>query len=539
MVRAIFLSLFLIVTFVTFNSHVSYSANFSYDIDWFYLEDGEFDTFYDEFDDGAEPPSGPSGPSTYNTVAPFSSNRESGEVLNLNGNDAEPLSEDERDIGAILNDSTYFFVPGSGGSVEGKFSFTNGFETNSGFDIAILTMGTDTASMGTDTASFEGVWVNVEKSPSGRVIADFDAVLVGTDTSVMETDISRADITDSLNGITDLILTMEISAANVVTASLDFDSDGTFDLTMPGSYTLTFLPGKNYTGAFEAWKGNCLKCDLTVNPDGSVDLFVKNDCGEAVATEVKMWAELSGNVIPIINVGSDGSIVLPGGFQTTARIIQPTTLPDNLILGLRFLDPVTGEEQCLSKVETVFSENFNDGVADNYVDDGTGRWSVNSSGPISYAMTGNGAGNEAVSYYNQNFTDFAYSAYINKVSGAVFNVMGISFRGTDMFTFGKKNGYDFQISTSGNYRLVNVRPSSERVLIPWTSSPAINTGFNVWNNLKVVVQGTKIRLFINDTFVNSYFDNTHTSGKPYLHAFDGSGSTNVRFENVTLTRILK
>jgi len=60
---------------------------------------------------------------------------------------------------------------------------------------------------------------------------------------------------------------LDISTANKVTASVDFESDGTFDKTMEGSHDLTFATGSIYTGYFGAWK-NSLSGSVCETPSG-------------------------------------------------------------------------------------------------------------------------------------------------------------------------------------------------------------------------------------------------------------------------------
>lgn len=220
-----------------FYSTVSYG--FSYDIDSYTQVGGASgaSTFLDDFGDGAEPPSGPSGPSTYHSLSSFSSNAESLGFLNLNSNDASPAPEPV--IGASLADSTYFIHSGSGGSLEGKFRFTNGFETNTGFIITIH----DTPLSELESSS---LWI--QENASGSIVAFFDSWVVDPGTII-----SQTDITGLLGTSTDITLRLDVSTADVVTASLDIGSDGSFDVIMPGSYTLTIPGGTKYTGAFVAF----------------------------------------------------------------------------------------------------------------------------------------------------------------------------------------------------------------------------------------------------------------------------------------------
>ena len=214
---------------------------FSYDIDRLTQVGGASgsETFIDKFDDDIEPPSGPSGPSTYFST-PLSANAEGGGFLNLNSNDAIIGDDPSKDIVTSLTDNTYFFNSGSGGRLEGKFRFINGFETNSGFIITIHD---------TPLSSLESTSLIIKKESSGHIVAFFDNWLSDTDTAI----ISQIDITDLLGTSTDITLRLDISTANVVTASLDIGSDGSFDVVMPGSYTLTFPGGTKHTGSFQAF----------------------------------------------------------------------------------------------------------------------------------------------------------------------------------------------------------------------------------------------------------------------------------------------
>ena len=228
-----------IFSFMVFYNTVSYG--FSFDVDKFTVKSGT-SKFVDEFDDGIAPPSGPSGPSTYGVLVPFSANAESGGVLNWNSNDAV-ISDGEIANGLSLIDNTYNFIAGSGGFAEVKLSFPGGFTTNSFFDLEISSPPSDE----------EAVEIHVEKDTSGTISAFFS---YGLDDGINEVDIdiSEIDITSLLGTTTDLTMRLDISIANLVTASLDIGSDGSFDVLMPGSQTLTFLHAPPYMAELGAGK---------------------------------------------------------------------------------------------------------------------------------------------------------------------------------------------------------------------------------------------------------------------------------------------
>jgi len=126
--------------FIIMGLHNPMSYGFSYDIDRYTQVGGVTggSTFVDEFNDGDEPPDGPSGASTYamEAGATFSSNRESGGLLELNSNDFA-VDPDDFWINTELDDSTYYFSDGAGGSITGRFEVNDGFAPNTYFGIGM------------------------------------------------------------------------------------------------------------------------------------------------------------------------------------------------------------------------------------------------------------------------------------------------------------------------------------------------------------------------------------------------------------------
>ncbi|MBT7590050.1 MAG: PQQ-binding-like beta-propeller repeat protein, partial [Candidatus Scalindua sp.] len=219
-------------------------VNFSYTIDRF-AQSSASSTFTDEFNDGDVAPGGPSGPSTYIVTIPFSSGAESGNLLNLNSNDAGTYTGVDDDfIGAALWDPGYDFDSGLGGSVEGKFRFTGEITKNTGFKVSISTY-----DYNGKPDFIEDVSLSIKQVSDKMTYAYFESSLNGE-----EAEISKFDVTDSLIGITDLTLRLDINSANRVASSLDFGSNGILDKTMDGSHDLTFAAGSIYTGYFGAWK---------------------------------------------------------------------------------------------------------------------------------------------------------------------------------------------------------------------------------------------------------------------------------------------
>ncbi|KHE91419.1 MAG: hypothetical protein K8F52_18175 [Candidatus Scalindua rubra] len=331
--KSLFLSLCFIFTILVAYSPESY-GDFSFDIDSFTVDSGA-STIVDEFDDDIEPPSGPSGPATYSVFATFSTDAESGGVLNMNSNDVFTIGN-ERFIDIWLQD---IISPGIGGRIEGKFSFSNGITPNAAFRIEII------------SPIANGVSLFIEKSPSGIIYASVNSE--GNGLGVTE---SQTDITSSLSGITNITLRLDVSNANIVTASLDYGSDTIFDVTLPGTGTLF--------GAADYWAGfgaeeDALQCGIemsqaiyTAGDTVTAQAFRIANLGlDPISVEWKVWLGTPfTSPIPIVNIGADGTFVLPAGFDLDfgpLPLFPAAILPlGTYELSTRVLDPVTGELLC-------------------------------------------------------------------------------------------------------------------------------------------------------------------------------------------------
>jgi len=179
----------------------------------------------------------------------------------------------------------------------------------------------------------------------------------------------------------------------------------------------------------------------------------------------------------------------------------------------------------------VFFEDFEDGVADNWVDDGSGAWSVAAG---VYNMIGISTGDVRYSYYDEVFDDFTYEVDVRRTQGSLLHAQGMIFRWGDT----GENGYVFHMGGNGRYLILKVINGSYTFLIPeWTDSDAIKTGYDVWNTLKVVGSGTTMEFYINNTLVESLLDSEFSSGRVGVKALDGGGTPYniMHFDNARLT----
>jgi len=100
-----------------------------------------------------------------------------------------------------------------------------------------------------------------------------------------------------------------------------------------------------------------------------------------------------------------------------------------------------------------------------------------------------------------------------------------------------KNFYVFHIGANGKYFIFKRVDGATIKLIPrWIFSNAIRQGFNAWNTLKVVCQGSTLEFYINGTQVESLVDSEFSTGKVGVRAVENTSVQNImHFDNARLT----
>jgi outer membrane protein assembly factor BamB len=204
-----------------------------------------------------------------------------------------------------------------------------------------------------------------------------------------------------------------------------------------------------------------------------------------------------------------------------------------------------------SAVET--DEDFDDGEAQGWVDDGSDTWSVAFVGAAQdshsarnrvaspaangiYQMTGVQADMRRYAYYDEDCGNSVFQADVRKTAGDTSEgayPYGLRVRadGTG------ENYYWFIIARIGYYRIGKRVDGDATVLVDWTTTPALNKGYNEWNTLKVVAQGSTLHFYANDTHLETIEDASLSHGQMGLYAYDEESSVEpdqVQFDNVHL-----
>lgn len=175
-----------------------------------------------------------------------------------------------------------------------------------------------------------------------------------------------------------------------------------------------------------------------------------------------------------------------------------------------------------------FTEDFDDGVADYFVERHPAAWHVESN---VYKFNGDGSNEQSTSNYDLgNFSDFTFTAKGNRET---YNSRwGISFRGTIPF----RKYYLIYIEPWGTGRWSmwfydNGAWTTEK---SWTTNSAINTGANQWNKVKVVAKGEDFSIYINDVFMDTVtISGVRSTGRVGLTTWHGYNF--VKFDDVSLS----
>ena len=178
-------------------------------------------------------------------------------------------------------------------------------------------------------------------------------------------------------------------------------------------------------------------------------------------------------------------------------------------------------------------EDFNDGLAQGWVDDGSGYWSVTGG---AYVMAGNRGNAKRFTLYDGTFCDVRFQADIRKTAGdqaGTNYTYGLHVRGDE----GDSSYYSIVIATDGRYMIGKRVDGAFTTLVDWTLSHALRPGKNQWNTLAVEAEGTLLKFFANSTLLANIVDDSLACGKVGLYAYDAASSDvpdRVEFDNVLI-----
>jgi hypothetical protein len=129
------------------------------------------------------------------------------------------------------------------------------------------------------------------------------------------------------------------------------------------------------------------------------------------------------------------------------------------------------------------------------------------------------------------FQDFTLEVDGRKVSGSDNNDYGVLFRYVD-----RQNFYRFMVSGTGKYSLDQQLKGQWNTIKAWTTHTAVKKG-DATNHLKVIAQGSTIKLYVNDELVDTITDDSiPQAGQVAVNggSYD-EADVHVAFDNVRVT----
>ncbi len=173
-----------------------------------------------------------------------------------------------------------------------------------------------------------------------------------------------------------------------------------------------------------------------------------------------------------------------------------------------------------------YLENFDDGLAQEWVDQVDSHWDVISG---EYRAQSSSNGWMLATYEGEEWSNVTAQVSCRRI-GAANTASSLCLRYT-RHESGAESAYVFDIAESGSYGVWKTVEDSFTELQAWTASSAIQTGTNV---LMATASGSSLQFCINGTLVWSGTDTSLSSGQIGLAGYSDDTYTSTHyFDNVT------
>jgi hypothetical protein len=173
----------------------------------------------------------------------------------------------------------------------------------------------------------------------------------------------------------------------------------------------------------------------------------------------------------------------------------------------------------------MWGENFDNGLIHTWEE--AGDWFIQNGEYVN--QTGYG---DNYSYNtDMEFSNFRMEVDFMHCGAYVYYSSGILFRGNS----GIDDHYFIVIWPTGDYRIGCVQNGTWDEF-DYGMSTAINTGFNVWNHIRVEAVGSSLSFYINDEFISQVTDDALVSGSVGFNGGPESGYE-FRYDNLTIAPI--
>lgn len=346
----------------------------------------------------------------------------------------------------------------------------------------------------------------------------------------------------------------EITEVITLTELTDPSAQVTIDKLQPGKWNFT-VTAKNADGVALGRGGAEVQIEAGETVTAPITISSLEDPGELkVNVSWPKMALATPTVEGILSNTAEGIntdiTFLPGENGNSASYENTDLTAGNYMLTIQLMDgdkeiqkieeavliwsDLTTEGNYFVHLGSVF-EDFDDGTAGNFIDDASGRWAVVDG---EYVLTGDQRRDLAYSYYDADFSDFTLSVDLMQTSGEYGMGYGVYFRSQDGTL---QTGYLFGIAGADEgdeawWYLGRVEGESAIAISDqWAKSEHINTGLNAVNNIKIVCLGERITIYINDQYIDWFYDDTYKKGKIGLQGYDDEfNSQAFKFDNFTI-----
>lgn len=146
------------------------------------------------------------------------------------------------------------------------------------------------------------------------------------------------------------------------------------------------------------------------------------------------------------------------------------------------------------------------------------------------------------SIYNLNWaaTNYTLTVSMKRAEGSLSSSNTVWLGTTSSPTF--NNLFYFQYTADGRvsiwkstgYNLDTQTGTSSNPILSWTASPAVNTGLEVYNTLKIIRQGNNYTYYLNNQLISSFTDASLNPQYLIIGGYSGSVLTTLQFNYVYL-----
>jgi len=254
----------------------------------------------------------------------------------------------------------------------------------------------------------------------------------------------------------------------------------------PGSHTLKLVKQgyKVWQDTVTVNKGETTHVNVTLEEEPRVGSIQANSnpSGAAISLDGQDTGKTTPDRLNNVSVGAHTVKLVKERYQDwqdTVNVTENTTTTVNATLEVG-----------------AFTEDFNDGVADYFVEDHPASWNVDAN---VYKFDGTGASVNTFSYYDLGgFADFTLEVRGNRET---YNSRwGVGFRATSNFTRWHLVYLD---PAAGKWGMWEYDDGSWTSIQGYIANGAINTGADQWNKIKIVALGEDFSVYVNDVFLDT------------------------------------